>query len=234
MPCGRDSGVLRCKVKHIFTNHQFLCIENAHCAPFLLFIQKLFVPLQLLNDISNMAIGITEELAKLRLLRGAAFVKQLKVIAARNEFHPLLTDPDILSVGGDSDADYQRLLNAARKAVSFGYRVYMLPNPHDFRTADFIFERKGNFTMYDLKTVYGKGSVETQLTDSFGQTNRVLLNMATDYNARLLASDIKAYFESNHDAVEVLIFKGSKAITVKRGLAANPEFNRIFRKLYEK
>ena len=43
-----------------------------------------------------------------------------------------------------------------------------------------------------------------------------------------------AYFESNHDAVEVLIFKGSKAITVKRGLAANPEFNRIFRKLYEK
>ena len=60
-----------------------------------------------------MAIGITEELAKLRLLRGAAFVKQLKVIAARNEFHPLLTDPDILSVGGDSDADYQRLLNAA-------------------------------------------------------------------------------------------------------------------------
>ncbi len=181
-----------------------------------------------------MAIGITEELAKLRLLRGAAFVKQLKVIAARNEFHPLLTDPDILSVGGDSDADYQRLLNAARKAVSFGYRVYMLPNPHGFRTADFIFERKGNFTMYDLKTVYGKGSVETQLSDSFGQTNRVLLNMATDYNARLLASDIKAYFESNHDAVEVLIFKGSKAITVKRGLAANPEFNRIFRKLYEK
>ena len=61
--------------------------------------------------------------------------------------------------------------------------------------------------MYDLKTVYGKGSVETQLTDSFGQTNRVLLNMATDYNARLLASDIKAFFESNHDAVEVLIFK---------------------------
>ncbi len=58
--------------------------------------------------------------------------------------------------------------------------------------------------------------------------------MATDYNARLLASDIKAYFEANRDAVEVLIFKGNKSITVKRGMAANPEFNRIFRKLYEK
>ena len=55
--------------------------------------------------------------------------------------------------------------------------------------ADFIFERKENFAMYDLKTVYGKRSVDSQLSDSFGQTNRVLLNMATDYKARLLASD---------------------------------------------
>ena len=97
-----------------------------------------------------------------------------------------------------------------------------------------IFERKGNFTMYDLKTIHGKSSVGMQLADSFGQTNRVLLNITSEYNARLLASDVKTYFESNRDAVEVLIFKGNKTITVKRGLAANPEFNRIFRKMYEK
>ena len=66
------------------------------------------------------------------------------------------------------------------------------------------------------------------------QTNRVLLNMTTDYNARILASDIKLYFEANRDAVEVLVFKGNKSIAVKRGLAANSDFNRIFRKLYEK
>ena len=71
--------------------------------------------------------------------------------------------------------------------------------------------------MYDLKTVYGKNSVKSQLSDSFGQTNRVLLNMATDYNSRLLASDIKIYFETNQDAVEVLIFKGNKVLTIKRG-----------------
>jgi len=156
------------------------------------------------------------------------------VIASRKEFHSLETEPNILTVGGENDADYQKLLDAARKAVNFGYKVYLLPNPHDFRTADFIFERKGNYTMYDLKTVHGKSSVESQLTDSFGQTNRVLLNMATDYKARLLASDIKMYFESNRDAVEVLIFKGNKGITVKRGLATTPDFNRIFRKMYEK
>lgn len=178
--------------------------------------------------------GITEELAKLRALRGADFIRQLKVKTARKEFHALVTDSNILTVGGENDADYDKLLSAARKAVVLGYKVYLLPNPHDFRTADFIFERKGNYTMYDLKTISGKGSVESQLIYSFGQTNRVLLNMTSDYNARLLASDIKSYFEANRDAIEVLIFKGNKAIAIKRGLATNPDFNRIFRRLYEK
>lgn len=36
------------------------------------------------------------------------------------------------------------------------------------------YEKKGILGLYDLKTVYGKGSVETQLLDSIGQTNRVL------------------------------------------------------------
>ena len=58
--------------------------------------------------------------------------------------------------------------------------------------------------------------------------------MQSDYNARLLAADIKTYFETNGEAIEVLIFKGNKVITVKRGLACNPSFNRLFRKLYEK
>lgn len=31
--------------------------------------------------------------------------------------------------------------------------------------------------MYDLKTVYGNASVSSQLLDSIGQSNRVLLNM---------------------------------------------------------
>ena len=83
------------------------------------------------------------------------------------------------------------------------------------RTADFIFEKKGILGLYDLKTVHGKGSVGTQLLDSIGQTNRVLLNMITDYNARLLSSEIKTYFEANKQAVEVLIFKGLRRLAKK-------------------
>lgn len=165
---------------------------------------------------------------------GSGFVWTLKEIAAHNEFKPLVNESGIYTVGGKNSKDYDSLLNAARKAVEHGYRVFILPNPKGTRTADFIFERKGVYKMYDLKTITGKASVSNRLLDSIGQTNHVLLNMTSDYNARLLASDIKGYFETNSKAIEVLIFKGNKIISVKRGLVENKAFNRLFRKLYEK
>ena len=165
---------------------------------------------------------------------GSVFVWTLKEIAAHNEFKPLVNESGIYTVGGKNSKDYDSLLNAARKAVEHGYRVFILPNPKGTRTADFIFERKGVYKMYDLKTITGKASVSNRLLDSIGQTNHVLLNMTSDYNARLLASDIKGYFETNSKAIEVLIFKGNKIISVKRGLVENKAFNRLFRKLYEK
>ena len=178
--------------------------------------------------------GMAIELQELHYLKGARFIKQLKLILDYGEFHPVEGETNIFSAISEQSDDFDNLINAAHKAVEHGYRVYILPNPRSCRTADFIFEKKGILGLYDLKTVYGKGSVGTQLLDSIGQTNRVLLNMQTDYNARLLASDIKTYFETNRDAIEVLIFKGNKSITVKRGLACNPSFNRIFRRLYER
>lgn len=178
--------------------------------------------------------GIAVELEELHYLKGARFVRQLKLITYYGEFHPVEGESEIFSTGGEQGEDYANLLNAARKAVAQGYRVFILPNPKGIRTADFIFERKGVYRMYDLKTIQGKASVSNRLAESIGQTNRVLLNMITDYNARLLASDIKTFFEKSGDAVEVLVFKGSKVISIKRGLVQNSAFNRLFRKLYEK
>ena len=150
-----------------------------------------------------------------------------------NELH-VEGETNIFSALGEQSEDFDNLLNAARKAVEHGYCVYILPNPKGIRTADFIFEQKSNYKLYDLKTITGKASVETRLLESIGQTNRVLLNMAVNYNARLLASDIKTYFEVNPDAVEVLIFKGKKILSISRYQVQNPKFNRLFRKKYEK
>ena len=175
---------------------------------------------------------IRQILSELHNLQGTDFVRQLKLIAARKEFRPLDADPEIYHVGGEGDAVFPRLLDAARKAVALGYRVYLLPNPHGVRTADFIFERRGVYRMYDLKTVYGKNSVDSQLLDSIGQTNRILLNMTAEYNSRLLAKGIKRYFERNHKAVEVLIMKGRRAISVIREDTIGQSYVRNFMMKY--
>ena len=100
--------------------------------------------------------GIDIELQELHYLHGARFVNQLKLITYYGNFHPIEGEIGIFSTGGDNSEDYVNLLNAARKAVEHGYRVFILPNPKDVRTADFIFERKGVYKMFDLKTISGK------------------------------------------------------------------------------
>lgn len=159
---------------------------------------------------------IAEQLADLHTLKGAGFISMLKEITQQRAFTPLEGESNIYTTGGKTEEDYDNLLNAARKAVEHGYKVYILPNPKDIRTADFIFERKGVYRLYDLKTIQGKASVDNRLKESIGQSNRILLNMAVDYNPRHLAMAIKHYFEQNQSAMEVLIFKGSKIISIIR------------------
>ena len=179
------------------------------------------------NDIAQM-------LALLHELQGIDFVRQLRLITERHEFSPLKDDPLIYSVGGEGSDDYDQLLDAARKAVGHGYRVFVLPNPRGFRTADFIFERKGVYKMFDLKTISGSNSIDNRLSESVQQTNRVLLHMKADYNPGALARSIKRYFELNPYAREVVIFKGMKQISITRRSLDDNDFFRTFIRRYIK
>ena len=179
------------------------------------------------NDIAQM-------LALLHELQGIDFVRQLRLITERHEFSPLKDDPLIYSVGGEGSDDYDQLLDAARKAVGHGYRVFVLPNPRGFRTADFIFERKGVYKMFDLKTISGSNSIDNRLSESVHQTNRVLLHMNADYNPGALARSIKRYFELNPYAREVVIFKGMKQISITRRSLDDNDFFRTFIRRYIK
>ena len=177
---------------------------------------------------------IVEQLADLHTLKGAAFIAMLKEITQNSAFSLLEGESNIYITGVKKDHDYDDLLNAARKAVEHGYTVYILPNPKGFRTADFIFVRKGVYKMFDLKTISGKSSVSNRLLESIGQANHILLNMTTNYNARLLAKDISLYFGVNTNAFEVLIFKGSKSILIKRKAALDKSFVKKFMFAYNK
>ena len=177
---------------------------------------------------------IAAELAKLHVLKGADYSRQVERIARMGDFHPIEKESGIFSVGSENEDDYSNLLNAARKAVSHGYKVYILPNPSGINTADFIFERKGVYRMYELKTIQGSSSVLNRLTDSTSQSNHVLLNMTTHYNGGLLAVQIKNHFEQNDHALEVLIFKGKVSLSGKRNFVFQKDFVRKFRKEFGK
>lgn len=173
-------------------------------------------------------------LEDLHVAFGSGFVYTLKQITSHNEFKQLEGETEIYAVGGENSEDFANLINAARKAVEHGYRVYILPNPKNIRTADFIFERKGVYKMFDLKTIMGKSSAENRLLESIGQTDHVLLNMATDYEPRLLAKDVKTYFEVNKNAREVLIIKGNKFLSVSRQFVEGKDYFKMFIKRFLK
>ena len=179
-------------------------------------------------------IDIAQMLALLHELQGIDFVRQLRLITERHEFSSLQDDPLIYTVGSERSDDYGSLLDAARKAVEHGYKVFMLPNPKGFRTADFIFERKGVYKMFDLKTISGSNSVDNRLSESVLQTNRVLLHMKIDYNPGALARSIKRYFELNPYAREVVVFKGMKQISITRRSLDDNAFFRTFIRRYIK
>ena len=174
------------------------------------------------------------ELARLHILKGADFVSQLKKLTGLHIFKLVDGEDNIFAAEGSHKDDFPLLLDAARKAVQHGNKAYILPNPKGIRTADFIFESRGVYKMYDLKTIQGKASVINRLLESIGQTNHVLINVCSQYNPRLMSTQIRNYFQVNPTAIEVLVYKGKKMIVVTRRIAQNPLFLILIQRKYVK
>ena len=177
-----------------------------------------------LQDVKSM-------MEKLPELSGAEYISQLRKLTELKIYKKI--EKRILSAIGEDSADYENLLAGAKKAVRHGYQVFILPNPKGIRSADYIFERKGVYKMYDLKTITGSGSIGSRLEESIGQTNRVFLNLATTYPTNRMASDIKHYFEANNEALEVLVAVGKKMVSVERNFVMKKTFFKEFRKAIE-
>lgn len=174
--------------------------------------------------------GIAAEMEILHQLEGEVYWKKLKAITERKEFK--LVEKGIFSAAGNTDPDYIRLLDAARKATELSFQVFILPNPKGFKSADMILVRKGFYRMYDVKTITGERSISSRLDASISQSDRVLLSINVKVNPRFLADSIRHYFENNDKGKEVLLFKGGKSIVITRAEALSKSFQVRFRKTY--
>ena len=176
-------------------------------------------------------VDVKELFAKLPELSGADYIAQLRKFTELKIYKKV--GKGILSAISEDSADYGNLLSGAKKAVRHGYKVYILPNPKGVRSADYIFERKGVYKMFDLKTITGTGSIGTRLKESIGQTNRVFLNLGTTYPTNRMAAEIKQYFETNSEALEVLVAVGKKMVSVDRDFITSRNYYKLFRKMVE-
>ena len=222
--CPFNKGSFKNHLRSIFCNQK----QKKHCNE----CQRINAALP--KNKKNMDEGkksITDLLKNLHGKKGAEYVDTLRKVTDSKELDHV--KKHIYSMIGESDPDYDNIKTAAKRAVEHGNTVYILPNPHGTRKPDFIFIRKGVFKAYDLKTISGINSVDDRLTGSIGQTKRVLLRMTVDYDAESFANSIQDYFHTNPDAVEVLIYKGRREISIVRGFI-NKNFLKNFVKIYNK
>ena len=148
--------------------------------------------------------GLDILIAELKGLKGKAFWQRLVAITKCREFK--MREKGVYSVFSSNNPDFNQLMNAARKAQSFGFDVFILPNPKGIKSADLILRYKNSYKLYELKTIHGQNSIGNRLTDAIDQSMRVLLNLEIRYNPRLLAFEIANFFRNNKEAKEVLVF----------------------------
>ena len=173
---------------------------------------------------------VTELLKSLHEKRGTDYVQNLRDIVSMRIFKPS-DKRNIYSAIDEKSADYQNLFACAIKLADHGFDVFILPNPGSTISGDYILKKKNYIGLYDLKTITGDNSIENRLSESIGQTKRVILNITTRYNPRKIFQSLQEYYK-NKETLEVKIIKGNELIEVDRKMAKAPNFEKKFRKLY--
>ena len=89
-------------------------------------------------------------------------------------------------------------------------------------------KNKNSIYAYDVKTLTGLNSVDNRLLDSIGQSNRVILSIRSEYQARKLYDEIKSFFENNKKAQQVIIIARNKEIILDREMMKESTFRRLY------
>jgi hypothetical protein len=128
----------------------------------------------------------------------------------------------------DTDPEYKDNLNAAKSLNNIGYDVYMIPKLSGSKSPDFILKKGGKPFLYELKTIYGTGSLENRLIDASKQADRIVLNMVGNVDSRYVAGTIKDFYLNNRQIKEIKVLLGGKPIDVYRNQIERKDFLKNF------
>lgn len=122
-------------------------------------------------------------------------------------------------------------LALAKKFVAKGYDVYMLPNPKNTRSADYIFRKDNKLYYTEGKFLTGKNSLDHKFYKE--QSERISIDVMSSISANYISSIIKTAFV-NGNLKEVFLFKGSRMISIHRKAATSKSFEKAIQKEWNK
>ena len=125
-----------------------------------------------------------------------------------------------------SSDEFPGNLSLARKLMANGYDVYMLGNPNGIRSADFIATKKNMLYYLEGKTMNGKGSLDELLSKASSQSERVVIDIIGTDDTRYIVREIKNVFAHNLSLLEVVLFNGSRMISVNRRRLGRKDFEK--------
>lgn len=124
-------------------------------------------------------------------------------------------------------------LDMARKLVKQGYDVYLMPNPSESNSFDFIIKKQGKIYDMEGKAFNGTSSLGHSLDKGAKQSSRVLVDVIGNKNTNYITSTVKKAFEENTQLGEIWLLKGSRLIKVGRQLYNSKAFEYKFKKLWK-
>jgi len=160
-----------------------------------------------------------------------AFTELTRLSMAENKIFTLYTNQydEILRTGETSNN-----LQIAQKFVANGYDVFLLSNPKATKSADFIIRRRNCLYYVEGKTSTGGSALSVRLSEGAKQANRVVVNFYTYPALKDLYAEIQFAFERNSNLKELILFKGSRLISVERELCESAYFEKQFKSIWNK
>ena len=123
-------------------------------------------------------------------------------------------------------------LQIAQKFVKNKYDVFLLSNPSNTKSADFIIRQKGKLFYVEGKTSSGGRALSERLQEGTMQSEIVAVNFIKTIRPIFLGAEIKRVFDTCGNLQTIILFKKSRMIVVKRNFTENKNYFDKFYKLW--
>ena len=157
------------------------------------------------------------------------FTELLRFSTVENKIYTLYTNQydEILKTG-----EIPNNLQIAQKFVANGYDVFLLSNPKATKSADFIIKQKNKVFYVEGKTSSGGSALSVRLSEGAKQADRIVVNFYTYPSLKDLIAEVLLAFERNSNLKQLILFKGSRLISVERDLFESTYFEKQFKMIW--